>query len=292
MPSYDTTRMALARHGLAPSKARGQNFLVNRHTARRIIALADFTPEDRVLEVGVGLGALTIPLAESVFQVYGLEIDSGIIRYHQQERTLPENVELHHGDILRSDFAAIANQLSNPLKIIANLPYSISNPFLFKIMDNRDLIDQVVVMLQKEVADRLVASPGTKEYGIPTVLLSSCATVTSLLHLDACEFHPRPKIDSQVIRITFRKNQPDTCDFSALQKIVRSSFQNRRKTLLNNLFLLSWPGVSGTDERGEMKEKIRIALENAGIEPKRRAETLSVADFLHLTATFEKERLL
>ncbi len=292
MPSYDTTRMALARHGLAPSKSRGQNFLVNRHTAERIITLAGFSPKDRILEVGVGLGALTIPLAESVARVYGLEIDSGIIRYHLEERTLPGNVELHHGDILRSDFAAMAYQLSNPLKIIANLPYSISNPFLFKIIDNRDLIDQVVVMLQKEVADRLVASPGTKEYGIPSVLFSSCATIKRLLHLDASEFHPRPKIDSQVIRINFRKNQPDRCDFSALQKIVRSSFQNRRKTLLNNLSLVPWPAMSHMHGRSEMKEKLRITLENAGIVPERRAETLSVAEFLHLTAAFEKEQML
>ena len=284
--------MALARHGLAPAKSRGQNFLVNRHTAERIITLAGFSPEDRILEVGVGLGALTIPLAESVAWVYGMEIDSGIIRYHQEERTLPENVELHHGDILRSDFAAIANQLSHPLKIIANLPYSISNPFLFKIIDNRDHIDQVVVMLQKEVADRLVAPPGTKEYGIPTVLLSSCASISSLLHLDASEFHPRPKIDSQVIRITFRKNQPDTCDFSALQKIVRISFQNRRKTLLNNLSLLAWPALSNMHDRREIKDTLRITLEKSGIVPERRAETLSVADFLHLTATFEKEHML
>ncbi len=291
MSSYQNTRTSLAKHGLAPSKSRGQNFLVNRQTAARIITMAGFSPKDAIVEVGVGLGALTIPLAEVVNRVYGIEIDSGIIRYHQEERTLPDNVDLHHADILRSDFAEMAAELSSPLKIIANLPYSISNPFLFKIIENRKLIDQVVVMLQKEVADRLLASPGTKQYGIPTVLLSSCAAIDRLMRLDASEFHPRPKIDSQVIRITFKKDQPDMCDFSALQKLVRSSFQNRRKTLLNNLSssLLS---MNNIHYQSETKEKIRIILEKAGIVPEIRAETLTVAEFLHLTAILEREHIL
>ena len=292
MAAYNKTRASLLKHGLAPAKSRGQNFLVNRKMAERIISAASFAPEDQIVEVGVGLGALTIPLADSVSRVLGIEIDSGLIRYHQKEQSLPDNVVLQHGDILQSDFSLIADQVSRPLKIIANLPYSISNPFIFKIIENRSLIDQVVVMLQKEVADRLTASPGTKEYGIPTVLLSSCATIRRLLRVNASEFHPRPKIDSQVIRITFQKNQPDTCSFSALQKIVRSSFQNRRKTLLNNLSSAAWFNTNKIKNKTVIKEEMRKSIQQAGLKAEMRAESISVLQFLHLAATFEKAHIL
>jgi 16S rRNA (adenine1518-N6/adenine1519-N6)-dimethyltransferase len=292
MPPYDKTRKTLAEYGLAPSKSRGQNFLVNQQTAQRIVSAADFASDDHIVEVGVGLGALTIPLASSVTRVLGIEIDSGIIRYHQKENSLPDNVELYHEDILKTDLLAITQQLKRPLKILANLPYSISNPFLFKMIDNRSVIDQVVVMLQKEVCERLTASSGTKEYGIPTVLLSSCATISTLLNVNASEFHPKPKIDSQVIRIDFFKDDPLPCSFTALQKLVRSSFQNRRKTLLNNLRSAGFfkTGLSG--DKTLIKDELRKVIQRAGLEPEMRAESITVIEFQRLTATFEEAGMI
>jgi 16S rRNA (adenine1518-N6/adenine1519-N6)-dimethyltransferase len=144
----ETTSQILKRRGLAPHKKLGQNFLVHAHTARRIVDLANLAPHDRVIEVGVGLGALTGPLAAAVAEVIGIEMDAGIIRMHEEQQNLPANVQLLHADVLRIDF----NSLVNPgqrLKIVANLPYSISTPFLFRLIDHAPLMDSAVLMLQK-----------------------------------------------------------------------------------------------------------------------------------------------
>lgn len=288
MPPYEKTKSLLARYGLAPSKTRGQNFLVNSSTAERIVLSARFDPDDCIIEVGVGLGALTLPLAQHVSKVIGIEVDSGIIRYHEKEKTLPANVSLLHADVLQTDLGHLAEKLGTRLNIIANLPYSISNPFIFKLIDNRMHVEQVVVMLQKEVCDRLGAAPGTKDYGIPTVLLGSCATVEKLMIVKPAEFHPRPKIDSQVMRIVFDENSPETCGFNSLQKIVRASFHNRRKTLLNNLVSSSWIRENPAENKQDRKESVKETIRGAGLLPQMRAEVISIAQFQHLGATFEK----
>ncbi len=294
MTTYNTTRAALTAHKLAPHKKLGQNFLVHRQTAEAIVRAGMIAKTDCVVEVGVGLGALTLPLAATAKQVIGLEVDSGIIRMHATENDLPDNVSLRHQDVLTADFAGLAAECQGRLKIIANLPYSISNPFIFKLIENRQLIDSVTVMLQKEVAERLMANPASKEYGIPTVLLRSCATVKKLMTLKPAEFHPRPKIDSVVIRIQFRtmaatEYLADPGNFSLLQKIVRSSFSQRRKTLLNTL------GGSGLFKTGEEQDKAAIkirteaALKEAGIDPSLRPEVLHIEDFIRLSEAFARQ---
>jgi 16S rRNA (adenine1518-N6/adenine1519-N6)-dimethyltransferase len=284
------TKSALNKHGLAPSKKRGQNFLVNPRTAETIVKLAEFSPEEKVIEVGVGLGALTLPLARKVHQVIGLELDKGIIRYHQKEQILPENVQLIHGDILEADFSRFAKQIGAELKIIANLPYSISNQFIFKIIENKKYIEQVTVMLQKEVADRLSARPNCKEYGIPTILLGSCAQIIKLMTLKPAEFHPRPKIDSVVLRILFNKKQDDSYRFSHFQKIVRTAFSNRRKTLCNNLASPLIFSEQASTTRVDLKKLAAEVINRAGLHPGIRAEALSIEDFQRLTKTFEEYR--
>ena len=203
MTVYQKTKQSLQKHSLAPKKRFGQNFLVHRKTAEAIVQAGGVGKDDSIIEVGVGLGALTIPLAHAAGHVFGLEIDSGIIRYHQEENDLPDNVTLMHEDVLKADFNALADRCGGMLKIMANLPYSISNPFLFKLIDNHERMAWATIMLQKEVAQRLLAHAGTKDYGVPTVLLQSCATVKPLMTLKPAEFHPRPKIDSVVVRIDF-----------------------------------------------------------------------------------------
>ena len=175
--THEPTARLLKRQGLAPHKKLGQNFLVSERVPRRIVDLAGLQPDDTVIEVGVGLGALTRPLAAVVARVIGLEADAGIVRMHAQQQDLPANVELIHADVLKADLAALVPP-DQRLKIVANLPYSISTPFLFRLIDLAERMDSAVVMLQKEVARRLMAHPGTREYGVPTVLFAARAEVS------------------------------------------------------------------------------------------------------------------
>lgn len=283
------TRHTLLSNQLAPKKRLGQNFLVNRHTAEAIVRAGMVCDTDIILEVGVGLGALTIPLAAAVRQVYGYEIDRGIIRYHQEQGDLPANVTLVHQDILTADFHQIAELCGGSLRILANLPYSISNPFIFKLIDNAPSIDCATIMLQKEVAERLTAQPATKEYGVPTVLLASCATVKKVLTLKPAEFHPRPKIDSMVITIDFKarrteqaKNQWPEYDFALFKKIVRTTFNHRRKTILNTLSGAGFFLASGRNGKAENKAVTEMAITRATLSPAARPETLTVTDFMAL----------
>lgn len=274
----EKTRQILKRRGLAPHKKMGQNFLVHAHTARRIVELANLTPHDRVIEVGVGLGALTRPLAAVAAEVIGIEMDSGIIRMHQEQQNLPANVRLVHADVLSIDFTTLLEP-GERLKIVANLPYSISTPFLFRLIDHAPLMDSAVIMLQKEVAQRLAAQPRTKDYGAPTVLLAACAAVKPLLAVNPAEFHPRPKVDSVVVRLTFYP-QPERVqalgdfDRPLFSRVVHAAFGQRRKTLLNAL--TSTALLSG-------KEEMARCLTAAGIDPSARAETLTMEDFVHLS---------
>lgn len=280
---YDT----LKSNKLTAKKRFGQNFLVNKNTAEAIVRSGKLSPEDTVVEVGVGLGALTIPLAHAARQVIAYEIDSGIVRLHQKEQDLPDNVTLIHQDILKADFKAMYTQCGGPIKILANLPYSISNPFIFKLIENSHLIHSVTVMLQKEVADRLNAQPCTKDYGVPTILLGSCATVEKRLTLKPAEFHPRPKVDSVVIFIDFSKNRLDegtstNFDKKIFTKIVRTTFNQRRKTIANTLKDAGVFGAIGQDFKESNKEKALQALDAAGITPQTRPETLTVTKFVEL----------
>lgn len=287
------TRQALKDNQLAPKKRFGQNFLVNQSTAEAIVRAGKVTQDDIVVEVGVGLGALTKPLAAQAKHVYGFEIDSGIVRYHEQEQDLPQNVTLIHQDILQSDFNDIFVKCGDRLKILANLPYSISNPFIFKLIDNFQLIGNGTVMVQKEVADRLCSSPKSKDYGIPTVLLGSCARVKQVLTLKPAEFHPRPKVDSVVIYIDFLSEDEITSsvvkeDFGLLKRVVKTTFNQRRKTIHNTLsgasFFINNSGI----DKVKNKELTLHAIKACDLDPKVRPEELSVESFLTLTGSIRK----
>ena len=289
------TQDTLKNRQLAPKKRLGQNFLVNKHTAEAIVRAGNVAKTDIILEVGVGLGALTIPLAAAVRHVYGYEIDRGIIRFHEDEGDLPENVTLVHQDILTADFHQVAELCGGSLKILANLPYSISNPFIFKLIDNAPLLHSATIMLQKEVADRLTAQPFSKDYGVPTVLLACCAKVKKNMTLKPAEFHPRPKIDSVVITIDFTagnksedKGEGSPYDFELLKKIVRTTFNHRRKTLLNTLSAAGWLIASHKISQSIVKNLTEKAILNTGISPAARPETLGVRDFISLTNAIQQ----
>lgn len=281
------THETLKSNRLAPKKRFGQNFLVHKPTAEAIVRAGKVSSTDIILEVGVGLGALTHPLSSMAKHVFGYEIDSGIIRFHEEESDLPDNVTLIHQDILTADFHEIAQQCGGSLKILANLPYSISNPFIFKLIENASLISTATIMLQKEVADRLMAQPNTKDYGVPTVLLASCASVQKLMTLKPAEFHPRPKVDSVVINIDFSKfsNQSaDDCkyDFGLFRQLVRTTFNQRRKTILNTLSGAGLFSNSAKIDKVANKKITLLAIEQANLQPTARPETLTFTDFINL----------
>lgn len=283
--TYQKTRSLLKEQGLAPTKKLGQNFLVHRHTAERIVNLAGLCKDDTVLEVGVGLGALTVPLAAAAGKVIGLEADSGIIRLHTEHNDLPDNVQLIHQDVLKADFKELAAKCNGRLKIIANLPYSISSPFLFKLIDHHELVDFAVVMLQKEVGQRLTAKPGSKQYGAPTVLLASCCQAKLLMKIKPEEFHPRPKVDSIICGLTFnplpdRVKKIGDINYSLLKKVVKGAFGQRRKTLLN---ALSSTGLLD-------KQTMKSCIMEADLSPTVRAEKLSLEDFVTLSARIGQQQ--
>ncbi len=284
----------LKQNNFTPKKRFGQNFLVRRATAEAIVAAGEITPGETVVEVGVGLGALTLPLAETAKRVCGFEIDSGLVRFHQETGSLPKNVSVIHENFLHARLNEVCASCGNPigdgrkkLKIIANLPYSISNPFIFKLIDNAPLIDKATVMLQHEVALRLIAEPGSGEYGVPTVLLASCATVAQKLLLKPAEFYPQPKIDSLVITIDFNRTPlaippPETFSYPLLKEVVRTTFNQRRKTISNTLANLPTLHRTGK-EKAEIKRCVLKALERAGISPMLRPEVLAPERFIALS---------
>ncbi len=275
-------RQLLQSRGLAPHKYLGQNFLVQTHIAERIVSLADLKADDTVLEVGVGLGALTRPLAAAAGRVIGIETDAGIIRLHEEQHSLPANVRLVHADILEVDLAALA-PAGKRFTIVANLPYSISTPFLFLLMEQRHLVHAAVLMLQKEFARRLAAEPGRREYGAPSVLLAACAEVKPVLAVGPEAFHPRPRVDSLVLRLRFEPEPKRLAplgpfDRPLFTRLVRAAFGQRRKTLLNGLRPLITE-----------KKVLEHALQKAGIAAQARAESLSLEDFIRLTQNLQGE---
>ncbi|MFZ5775511.1 MAG: 16S rRNA (adenine(1518)-N(6)/adenine(1519)-N(6))-dimethyltransferase RsmA [Thermodesulfobacteriota bacterium] len=270
----------LQTRGLAPSKKLGQNFLVNRQTAQRIVDLSGIGPEDTAVELGVGLGSLTHPLARSAGRVIGIELDAGIIAYHQEAHDLPANVALIHQDLLKADFGELAAQCGGPIKILTNLPYSISGPLLFKLLENRDNVAWAVVMLQKEVGERLTAPVGSKEYGVLTVLLAGCASVETVMQVGPGNFHPRPKVDSVVVRIRFQPIPERAAvlpphDPALLRRVVNAAFQQRRKTLANALAAGGFSGLG--------KEGLATLLRQVGLNPEIRAERLPIEDYVRIT---------
>ena len=212
-------------------------------------------------------------------------MDSGIIRYHEQEGSLPPNVQLIHQDVLQANFALLAKETGGRIKLVANLPYSISNPLLFKLAKEKDNMAWAVLMLQKEVAERLTAQTGTKNYGILSVRLAACAAVTKLLDLGPQHFHPRPRVDSQVVKITFfpkpeRAAALPDYDEALFRNIIEAAFQQRRKTLVNALAASKPVNLD--------KKVIAAGLATLGLDSQIRGERLRVEDFVSLTNILQK----
>ena len=265
-------------YGFRPKKSLGQHFLKDKEVVRQIINRARFDPTDRVLEIGPGLGALTLLLARGVHHVIAVEKDSRLTDMLNRRLSAEkiENVHLINEDILELDFSRITSLHGRKVRVIGNLPYNISSPILEKLVENRRIVNRAVLMLQSELAGRLIANPGTKAFGAMTVFIQYDARVSPLLHVPKEAFHPRPKVDSMVLEMDFQRPYPErTEDDVKFRTVVKGAFAQRRKTLLNSLknTLVSYS-----------REEIFAALERCDIDPKRRAETLTIEDFLRLTS--------
>jgi len=272
--SRSDVRGFLDRHSLLARKDLGQNFLIDDLWATRLVELAGVATGDSVIEIGTGTGVLTRALAARAGRVVTLDVDAGLVRGLQAEDALPGNVELMHEDVLRADLPAIARGLDAPVHLVSNLPYSISGPALRKFLDLADLLAGWSVMLQSEVAERLLASPGSKTYGSLTVLHSLVAHVHRLCELPPRSFFPEPKVQSTFLHFAPRSDSPlAPGELKSVERVARGAFGNRRKTLWNAMRAGSF---SGGDEA------LRAALAKCEIDPRVRGETLAPETFLDL----------
>ncbi len=266
------------RYGFQPKKRLGQHFLRDTGIVRKIIDKARLDPSDHVLEIGSGLGALTIPLAGLVHHVVAVEKDLRLAEMLEKRLARDDisNVRLIHDDILKLAFEGIPGRPAKKMKVMGNLPYNISTPFLERLVENRSLVSRAVLMFQLELARRLTASPGNKEFGAMTVLIQYHAHISPLLEVSKAAFYPRPKVDSMVLELDFERPHPRRAEDEAkFRMVVKGAFAYKRKTILNSLKRTLSSRTS---------EEILAALRNCAIDPGKRAETLNIDQFLCLTS--------
>ncbi len=263
---------------LFAKKELGQNFLVDQGAAEKIVSHARIAEDDVVLEIGSGLGALTMPVAARVRRVYAVEKDKRLVQLFSQElaATGITNVELINQDILKIDISSLAP--GEKLMVVGNLPYNISSQVLFMLAENRRWIKRAVLMFQKELAVRIAAPPGGRDYGRLSAVMQYCSKITPLTDLGPNHFFPKPNVSSRVVEVDFFESTPLCLEKEVfLFKVIKAAFSKRRKTLRNSLSGLIL---------GITADQAAQCLEIAGIDPSRRAETLGVQEFISLSQAF------
>ena len=261
---------------LHPKKQLGQNFLADPNTARAIVDKTGVAAEDVVLEIGAGLGALTRPIAEKARQVIAVERDHRLVSLLKTELTAAGrgNVTVVEKDILKLDIPSLAASVKKDLIVMGNVPYNISSQILVRVIKARGCVKKAALMFQRELADRIMAGPGSKTYGRLSVMVQYCAMVEVLMEVRAALFYPRPTIDSLVLGFEFKSDLALTAnDESFFFNVIKAAFSKRRKTLRNSLAGF----IPGFDHQAAA-----AALETVGIDPVRRAETLTVDEFVRL----------
>lgn len=270
------TQEILKKYGFSFKKSLGQNFIIDPNILRNIVAQADLTEESGAIEVGPGIGALTEHLARAAKKVVAFEIDQRLLPVLADTLSPYDNVTVEHGDVLEADIpAVIAREMPGitDIMVVANLPYYVTTPILLKLLHVDLPIRGFVVMMQKEVADRITAQPGTKAYGSLSIAIQYYVTAEVAMIVPKTVFMPQPNVESAVIRLIKHATPPVTViDEDFFFSVTRMSFAQRRKTLLNNL-------QSGLPDGKAKKDQILAALEKADIDPKRRGETLSIIEF-------------
>lgn len=268
------------RHGFRRADSLGQNFLVDKNIIDKIVAAADLDQETLAIEVGPGMGALTVNMAEEANQVIAVEIDSHLLPVLNETLGHLDNVQVINQDILKTDVNEIIGHAKEIAKkngesikkvvIVGNLPYYITTPIIMSMLENEVDMSAMVVMMQKEVAERIVAKPGSKTYGALSVACQFYCETSYVTTVPKTVFQPQPKVDSAVLKLSKREILPwDVADRQVFFKVVRAGFNQRRKTLLNS--------VSAID--GLSKIQLAEILDEVGIDARRRAETLSIEEF-------------
>jgi 16S rRNA (adenine1518-N6/adenine1519-N6)-dimethyltransferase len=260
----------LAKYGLAPSKQRGQNFLCDENVTRKVVAAVGAGPDDVVVEIGPGFGALTLGLAEAAGRVFAVEFDGGVARAFREEYGDIDGLTLVEGDILDFDLqGAAARSGVAGLIVVGNIPYSLTSPLLRLMIEQRDVISRAVLMIQAEVGERMAAGPGDDDYSGLSVVARYHATVRHLFSVRKTCFYPKPKVDSSVVELAFGTAEERASDPDVFVRVVQAAFGKRRKMLRGSLArVLKDEGLTASE------------LEQAsGIDMSRRGETLSVEEF-------------
>ena len=270
----------LQKYNFQFQKKFGQNFLIDPHVLEKIVDAAEITPEDVVLEIGPGIGTMTQYLCERAGKVVAVEIDRNLIPILKDTLKAYENVEIRNEDILKTDIGKIAEEHGGrPLKVVANLPYYITTPILMSLLESRTPIQSITVMIQKEVADRMMSGPGSKEYGALSLGVQYYSKPELMANVPPNCFIPRPNVGSAVIRLSIYP-EPEVAvkDEKLLFRLIRASFNQRRKTLQN--------GLANSQELSFSKEEIAEAIASLGVSPTVRGEALSLAQFAALADYF------
>ena len=276
----------IQKNEFAFQKRFGQNFLVDARVLDKIIQSAGVTKEDCVLEVGPGIGTMTQALSEATRQVVAVEIDDHLIPILQETLKECPNVKVIHGDILKTDVKAIADEYNEgcPLHVIANLPYYITTPIIMGLFESGVPLKSITIMVQKEVADRMKAEPGTKDYGALSLAVQYYAEPYLVANVPPNCFIPRPNVGSAVIRLTRHEQSPvQVADEKLMFRLIRAAFNQRRKTLANSL--------NNSPELFFPKEQIQEAIAALDVSPSVRGEALSLEQFAQLANLLSKKRV-
>ncbi|WP_438448939.1 16S rRNA (adenine(1518)-N(6)/adenine(1519)-N(6))-dimethyltransferase RsmA [Gorillibacterium sp. sgz5001074] len=278
------TKEVLKKYDLAAKKSLGQNFLVDLNILNKIVSAAGLDESKGALEIGPGIGALTQQLAKQAGKVVAIEIDQRMLPVLEETLAPYANAAVVHGDVLKVDLNEVFERHfagMSGVSVVANLPYYITTPIIMRLLEERLPVENIVVMIQKEVADRMAAKPGTKDYGSLSIAVQYYCEPQVVTIVPHTVFIPQPNVDSAVIRLQVRKEPPVQVENEKLYfEVVQASFAQRRKTISNNLLSRFFTK--------ETKPRMEAALQEAGIDPSRRGETLSLQEYASLTAALSR----
>lgn len=275
----------LQKHKFTIQKKFGQNFLIDSHVLERITEAAQLNSQDCVIEIGPGLGAMTQYLAKSAGRVIAVEIDRALIPILEETLSGLSNVEILNADIMKVDLRRLIEEKNGgrPVKVVANLPYYITTPIIMRLLEEKLPLQSITIMVQKEVAQRMQAGPGSKDYGALSLAVQFYAKAQIVANVPPNCFIPRPNVDSSVIRLTLYEKPPVLAqDEKKMFSIIRASFNQRRKMLINSLH--------NAPELAADKEAVRTALLSMGISEKARGEELTLTQFARLSDLLGKDR--
>lgn len=272
------TKEIIQKHGFSFKKSLGQNFLMDLNILRQIVSAAELTSQKGALEIGPGIGALTQQLAKQAGKVVAVEIDQRLLPI-LLETLEGYPAEVIHGDVLKMDLKELLRdkfQQVSAVSVVANLPYYVTTPIIMKLLENKLPLENIVVMIQKEVAERMAAVPGSKDYGSLSIAVQYYCEARVISIVPRTVFVPQPNVDSAVIKLALRKEPPvRVSDEAFFFEVIQASFAQRRKTIYNNL--------AARYCSKENKKEMEALLREAGIQPSRRGETLSIEEFARLS---------